>query len=435
MPTYHMTTPSHQSPGWRRLSRRERRALLRRIRIDREELAGLVRGSLLATVWTVGLSWLAEQLEQEADRVCGAPKGKHSPQRRGRRHSYEVGSVVLGGVRIPLLRPRVRSLDRHEELSLPLYEALQEEHTLEETVLVQVVAGVATRRYGSVMARALDLPEELLTGVSKSSVSRRFVAQTAARLGELFRRPLRERYVALFVDGLQLGAHHVIAAVGVTEEGEKRLLGVWEGATENRAVCQALLEDLVARGLSAERGLLVVIDGSKALVQAVRAVLGERALIQRCVWHKSRNVLDKLPEVLQPRVRRALARAWGARTAWEAEQALQTLAEELAGAGYPEAAASLREGLPETLTVIRLGLPPALRRSLRTTNPIESAFARHEQLAHRVRWWRNGRQALRWAALSLLQAEASFRKLPGADALPRLAAALEQMLSPPAVAA
>ena len=330
---------------------------------------------------------------------------------------------------------RVRSLDRHEELSLPLYEALQEEHTLEETVLVQVVAGVATRRYGSVMARALDLPEELLTGVSKSSVSRRFVAQTAARLGELFRRPLRERYVALFVDGLQLGAHHVIAAVGVTEEGEKRLLGVWEGATENRAVCQALLEDLVARGLSAERGLLVVIDGSKALVQAVRAVLGERALIQRCVWHKSRNVLDKLPEVLQPRVRRAMLRAWGARTAWEAEQALQTLAEELAAAGYPEAAASLREGLPETLTVIRLGLPPALRRSLRTTNPIESAFARHEQLAHRVRWWRNGRQALRWAALSLLQAEASFRKLPGADALPRLAAALEQMLSPPAVAA
>lgn len=415
-------------PAWRKLSRKERRELLRRRQaMGRRELEELVRKNLLAAVWEAGLDALRRQLEAEADRVSGAPKGKHAQGRRGRRHGYEVGSAVLGGVRMPILRPRVRSLDGTRELPLPTYQALQDETTLGETVLAQALAGVATRGYRHVMAQALRGPEEIpLTHVSKSSVSRRFVAETGARLEALLSRPLTERYLAVFVDGLQLGEHHVIAAVGVAEDGTKRVLGLWEGETENRTVCQALLEDLVRRGLSAEKGLLVIVDGSKALAAAVRAVWGRRAVIQRCVVHKARNVLEKLPESLRPRAERALARAWGAETAQEAQRRLEALAREWAAAGYPEAASSLREGGAETLTVLRLELPPELRRSLRSTNPIESAFSRHEKVAHRVTWWRNGRQALRWAAVSLLAAEGSFHKLPAAEALPALAAALER---------
>lgn len=442
MPTYHTGPSASQGVGtrlsgksgrpmnqarWRRLSRRERRQWLRRMRKTTEqELEALVHAGLLELSRQAGLVWVYQRLEAEADAVAGAPKGKHRAQRRGRRHGYEVGSVVMGGVRVAILRPRVRSL-HGEELVPPTYRALQDEATLSEAVLVQSLAGVAMRRYADTVPDLLGIPDELpVTHASRSTVSRHFIAQTGAILAEILRRPLSERYLVVFLDGLQLGDYQVVAAVGVTEAGEKRVLGLWEGVTENREVCQALVEDLAARGLSAEQGLLVVIDGSKALAAAVRAVWSDRALIQRCVCHKARNVLEKLPRSMQPMVKRRLARAWGEADAAAAALSLQALADRLEEAGYSQAAASLREGLEETLTCQRLQLPERLRRSLRNTNIIESIFARHEEVAHRVKRWRHGFQALRWAAASLLRAEKSLRALPAAAELPRLAAALEQ---------
>lgn len=413
---------------WRRLSRRERRQWLREsAKTTAAELEGLVRAGLLELSREIGQVWLRQRLEAEADALAGAPKGRHHPQRRGRRHGYEVGSVVMGGVRLPILRPRVRSLQGREDLLLPTYRALQDEAALSKAVLEQSLAGVAMRRYGETMPGLLGIPDALpVTHTSRSTVSRRFLAEAGAILAEILRRPLSERYLVVFLDGLVLGEHAVVAAVGVTEAGEKRVLGLWEGATENRELCQALVEDLAGRGLSAEHGLLVVVDGSKALAAAVRAVWGEKALIQRCVCHKARNVLEKLPRSMQGLVKRRLGRAWGEAEADTAALSLQALAERLEEAGYPEAAASLREGLEETLTCQRLKLPERLRRSLRSTNLIESIFARHEEVAHRVKYWRHGAQALRWAATSLLRAEKALQPLPVAAELPRLAAALEQ---------
>jgi putative transposase len=209
---------------------------------------------------------------------------------------------------------------------------------------------------------------------SKSTVSRRFVAETQAWLEEWLSRPLDgERYLALVLDGLELGAHHVIAALGVTAAGDKRVLGLWEGATENAEVCRALLEDLVRRGLSVDRGLLVIIDGGQGLAAAVRTVLGDRVLLQRCTVHKTRNVLDKLPEHRRAALRRALRRAWSAQDVTVAERQLRSLICRLEEAGEVAAARSLAEGLEETLTCVRLGLHPELRASLESTNLIESA--------------------------------------------------------------
>ncbi|WP_449731081.1 IS256 family transposase [Geochorda subterranea] len=239
-----------------------------------------------------------------------------------------------------LRRPRVRRLQGREELVPPTYRALQDEATLGEAALEQSLAGVAMRRYGETMPDLLGIPDELpVTHVSRSTVSRRFLAEAGAILAEVLHRPLSERYLVVFLDGLALGEHQVVAAVGVTEAGQKRVLALWEGVTESREVCQALVEDLAARGLSAQHGLLVVIDGSKALAAAVRAVWGERALIQRCVCHKARNVLEKLPRSLQGMVRRRLARAWGEADAAAAALSLQALADRLDETGYAEAAA------------------------------------------------------------------------------------------------
>jgi len=223
-----------------------------------------------------------------------------------------------------------------------------------------------------------------------------------------------------------LGPHHVIAALGVTEAGEKRGLGLWEGATENAEVCRSLLEDLVRRGLSTERGLLVVMDGGKGLAAAVRAVLGDRVLVQRCTCHKDRNLMDKLPEHRRDAVHRALRRVWSAEDAKVAERRLSRLLQRLEREGEEAAARSLEEGKDEMLTCVRLGLHPDLRASLESTNLIESAFSRHEGVAHRVKRWRNGNQALRWAAASLALAEQGFHRLPGAEHLGALAAALER---------
>ena len=197
------------------------------------------------------------------------------------------------------------------------------------------------------------------------------VAATRKALAELLARPLGDqRYLVLMLDGIEVADHTVVVALGITADGQKQILGLWEGATENAAVCRALLTDLVERGLRVDGGILVVIDGAKALRAAVRDVLGARATVQRCQVHKKRNVLDHLPDEARAWVSRKLEQAWRETDYEKARTALTSLAKTLDDK-YPGAAASLREGLEETLTVLRLELPEALRKTLRSTNPIE----------------------------------------------------------------
>lgn len=416
--------PELDQAEWRALPRAERRRRLRAaLNPTESELETLILAGLEALGRQQALIWLRERMEAEADALCGAPKGRHRGDRQGRRHGYEFGSVVLGGRRVRLLRPRVRSLDRQGEFALPSYAYAQDEQFLSRAMLTQTLAGAAQRRYAPTVAGAhVDPPAG---SISRSTVSRRCQEQMSELLRQVCQRPLGETaYAAVFLDGVHMGEHCTIAALGVTDAGEKQVLGLWEGATENEVVCRAAVEDLAARGLSAERGLLVVIDGGKGLHAAVRAVWGERALIQRCQCHKIRNLESHLPAHRKEAVKASMHRAWAQRDATRSERLLRDLAAELEQEGRAEAAASLREGLKETVTCIRLGLAPDLCTSLETTNAIESVFSRHADLTHRVKRWRDGRQARRWLATSMALAEQSFGRLPGSEHLPQLRAAL-----------
>jgi len=261
-------------------------------------------------------------------------------------------------------------------------------------------------------------------GTSKSAVSERFVYGTERKLAELMSRELGgSDLVALMIDGVRFAEHLVLAAVGIDTAGEKQVLGLREGATENAAAARALLADLIERGLDPERSLLVVIDGAKALHKAVSEVFGPRALIQRCREHKKRNVSEALPERLRASVRSSMNQAYATRDPKRAQRLLENLARRLEH-HHPGAAASLREGLAETLTVMRLDLPENLERVLSSTNLIENLFSRVREIGRRVRRWQSGTMVLRWTAAGVLEAERGFRKIAGYRGVPLLLSAL-----------
>lgn len=386
-------------------------------------LRELVRGSLYEVVVRAGLMYALEVLESEREAVCG-PRYRHDETRSAYRAGAVKSSLVLGGQRAEIARPRARTL-AGEEVGLPSWTAWSADDPLEERAVEQMVLGVSSRRY----ARSLEpLPEGMSgsRGTAKSSVSRRFVAGTEQKLIELMTRDLSELEVkVLFIDGVYVAEHVVIAAVAVDAGGRKQVLGLWEGATENTASCTALLENLTERGLRTDRSTLVVIDGSKALRKAVRAVYGRRALIQRCQEHKKRNVLDALPKGKRDSVRRTLNEAYRSTKYSRAKRLLENLVRQLS-AEHPGAAASLREGLEETLTVKRLGLSEALERSLSTTNMIENLIGQVRTLSKRVKRWRGGQMILRWTAAGVLEAERHFRRIKGHDDLSTLCAALRK---------
>ena len=383
-------------------------------------LPGLVREALYETVIAAGLACVDEVLEAERSRLCGA-RYQHLAERQALRAGHVASSLVLGGRRVAVNRPRARSIDGHE-LNLPSWREWSTSDPLSERAVEQMVLGVSTRRY----ARSLEPlpPTATVRGISKSAVSERFVYGTERKLAELMSRELGKfSFTALFIDGVHFGEHVVLAAVGVDDHGEKHVLGLREGATENSAACKALLADLSERGLDTAHSLLVVIDGAKALHKAVVEVFGARALIQRCREHKKRNVSDALPERLRASVRTTMNQAYATHDAQRARRLLDNLARRLEDQ-HPGAAASLREGLDETLTVMRLGLPDSLERVLSSTNLIENLFSRVREIGRRVRRWQSGTMVLRWSAAGVLEAERRFRRITGYRAMPTLVAAL-----------
>ena len=213
--------------------------------------------------------------------------------------------------------------------------------------------------------------------------------------------------------------------MGFTSDGTKHVLGIWSGATENAEVCKGLLNDLIERGLPADRSYLFVLDGSKALSKAVRAVFGDRAEVQRCHVHKERNVISYLPDEYHRMVRQRLHAAWGMTDYGKAKKALLKLVKYLATLSA-SAARSLEEGLEQTLTVHRLKLPDQLRLTFRTTNPIENCFSSTRHLCRNVKRWRNDDMAVRWAGTMLLEAEKKFRRIRGFREMPFLVSVLRK---------
>ena len=377
------------------------------------------RAALFELAISSGLRVLTTMLEDDRTALCGT-RYQHQSERMASRAGTVPSEVVLGGRKVAIRRPRVRADGR--EVVLPTFRTMADADPLNRRVVEQMLVGVATRHY----ARSLEpLPPTVTSrGISKSAVSRRFVAKTRAQL-EAWQSTSLEGLdlVGLLLDGVHVGEHCLIVALGIAADGEKHALGLWEGSTENATLCQSLLANLPSRGLRTDRSLLVMLDGSKALRKAVRDTFGDAALVQRCQVHKLRNVLDHLPERQRPWVKASLQRAYRSTEVAPARRLLLDLVRRLE-TDHPSAAESVREGLDETLTVLGLHLSEALRRSLVTTNAAESLISRTRQVKRNVKRWRGGQMIVRWVAAGVLEAVKGFRRLKGHKAMPQLVAAL-----------
>jgi transposase-like protein len=382
-------------------------------------------------------------MEQDATRLCG-PRYVHKDGCNGHRWGRAEGKLGFHGGKVSLDRPRVRARGG-QEVALPSWETAQAEDWLGRWALNLMLINVSTRRFG----RAVRLPEGDIpasdgAGVSKSAVSRRFVALSAVRMSEWMATDLSKLdLIVIQIDGIQIETDLVLlAAVGIDGDGVKHPLGVLEGASENAAVAQALLDNLIERGLDPKVCRLFIIDGAKALRKAIRKTFGKHTPVQRCQIHKGRNILERLPKHLHASVRQTLRQAWELDDAEKAERLIRNLARRLEQMA-PGVSASILEGIDELLTVIRLGLPIELRRSLACTNIIENMMGSIRRVCRNVKRWRDASMALRWTGAAMLEAAKGFRRLKAHKQLPVLRAALaahqathrQPALEPTAVAA
>jgi putative transposase len=376
--------------------------------------------ALIQALIPVGLLHVAESLRQELELLTGPRYARHGGQPGLVRYGRQAGSVYLGDQKLPIEVPRVRDRARNQEVPLATYQRLQTPRGADEGVLRRILAGLSCREYAPC---AEAVPQAF--GLSASTVSRRYIKASAAKLAALCERRLEGHdFVALFLDGKTFATDTMVIALGVTLRGEKVVLGFVQTATENAQVCTAFLHALVARGLRPDDGLLVVLDGGKGLHAAVETVFGSAAAIQRCQWHKRENVLAYLPGNQHAHFRRALRAAYAHPTYEQAKAALGRVRAELARLNV-SAAASLDEGLEETLTLHRLGLPAELSRSFATTNCIESVNALVEQRTAKIDHWKTSDQKQRWLATALLDIEPRLRRVRGYRYLPALRRTLQ----------
>jgi putative transposase len=391
-------------------------------------IVGLIETAQIAideVIDVTGRATIEAVLQLSAQEVAGH---KHQGKALGaiRWHGQQSGVVPLSNRKLRVSKPRLRHKEQGE-VEVPAYRALQTNSSLASRMLDILLRGVSTRQYQRV------LPEMAETvGVSRSSVSREAIEASEQVLKELAERQFEDQdFLLIYLDGLRFGKHHIVAAVGVDSQGNKQVLGLREGASENAVVVKELLEELVARGIRPGRRRLFVIDGSKALRQGIEAVYGSNNPVQRCRRHKERNVLGYLPKEEQKRMRQVMKAAWRL-PASQGEARLEKEAQALEK-DHPSAAASLREGLVEMFTVNRLGLPAPLSRCLCSTNVIESSFSGSRSKTRRVTNWQDGSMALRWAASSLVATEKNFRRLTGHKLLWMLKAYLDERDQEPLV--
>lgn len=378
------------------------------------------RVELIQMLIPLGLKAVNDELQEEFRQLTGE-RYRHDggPSRWGK----QAGSVYLGDEKFRIEVPRVRDVKGDRELTLESYARFQRPRQMDESVMKKVLLGLSCGRYEET---ARTIPEAF--GISRSTVSRRTIRASAKKLQALMGRPLdQDDFVAVFMDGKSFAEDGIVLAVGITIEGEKRILGMVQTATEKESVIVEFLEKLKDRGLDYRQGLLWMVDGSKGLLKAIRNGFNGFTLIQRCQWHKRENVVGYLPKCEQKKFRAKLQEAYEKPTYAEAQEALAKIHKELRILNQ-SAAASLEEGLEETLTLHRLGLFEKLGVSFKTTNVIESIQARLGQYTDKVDYWRNSDQKQRWVAAALLDLEPRLRRVKGMKYLPELRHAIQREL-------
>lgn len=385
------------------------------------EMVGWLRQGVGELIRQAGVQLVGLLMEEEVRGLVGERSQPRS-ERKANRWGSERGYCVVMGQKVPIERPRVRSVD-DGEVRLGSYELFHRGEPLTEAVWEKLMLGLSTRRYGQAVRQFTEA-----YGLEKSAVSEHFVEASRAKLKELMERRLdKMKFCALLIDGTPFAGEMMVAALGINNDGRKTILGIHQGATENATVVGELLSDLAERGFDFSETRLYVLDGGKALAAAVKRHAGESALIQRCQVHKRRNVLDHLREEHKSAVAAKLNAAYAMEDYAAAKQALNRLHGELTDLN-PGVARSLAEGLEETLTVHRLQVPPLLRKTLASTNVIESAFAIVERVCSNVKRWHGGDQRERWVGSGLLVAEKQFRKVKGHKLIPLLLSRFEALV-------
>jgi putative transposase len=386
------------------------------------EIVSLLQQGVGNLLRQTGLELMHLVMDEEVKSLAGERHQQHEG-RRAHRWGQEDGYCVVDGQEVPIRRTRLRTQDQREQ-RLGSYELFQRSGPLQEGVWDKMMRGLSTRNYGAVVKDFHDA-----YGIEKSAVSENFIEASREKVKELMERPLGElRLCAVLIDGTPFQDRQMIVALGIGCDGSKTVLGIREGATENMAVVNALLSELVERGLDFSMPRLYILDGGKALHAAVRRHAGEAAFIQRCQVHKKRNVVDHLPEEHKADVKRKLQNAYAMVDYTDAKRALDRLHRELMDLN-PSAARSLEEGMEETLTVHKLRVPDQLRRTLCCTNVIESAFSIVETVCRNVKRWRPGDQIERWVGSGLLVAERQFRRVIGHRQIPLLLSSMANAVS------
>ena len=381
------------------------------------------RMEMIQALIPIGLMAVAEQLEEEVESLAGKKYSRHGGRPGYHRWGSQPTSIYLSDQKIRIDATRIRNSLKNEEVPLLTCQALKSPRQADEGLLRRILLGLSCRSYESC---AEAIPEAF--GLSPSTVSRRFIRASGRKLKELVERDLSAYdFVALFIDGKSFADDEMIVALGVTLTGEKIPLGFIQAGTENERVLKSFLSRLMGRGLNIEEGILCIIDGAKGLHSAIRKVFADRALIQRCQWHKRENVVSYLPKSQQSTWRRRLQKAYEKPTYEEAKRALNRLKPELKLLNE-SALASLEEGFEEPLTLHRLGLFPQLGISLKTTNCIESVMSLVDQYTHKVDYWKNSSQKHRWIASALLEIEPRLRRIKGYRYLPALRQSIKQGL-------
>ncbi len=309
-----------------------------------QDLAGTIKDGLMAFCCSAGLAVVSQIMEEELSEMVG-PKGRHDPDRTATRNGSAPGSVVLGGRTVPVRRPRATKAGGGE-VHLDSYNAFNDRDLLSQLAVERMLAGVATRRHALVAEPIGEELEEVARGDSRSAISRRFVAATTEKLAELLASDLSVHDAAvLMIDGIMFHECCCVVALLITSDGTKIPVGVWEGDTENTTVVKHLLADLVSRGLRFEAGLLVVIDGGKALAAGIKRVFGKHAVVQRCVLHKRRDVADYLAPELARRIDRQLKAAFNDADAARGLKVAKGLAAQLEREHPSAAASSARDSM------------------------------------------------------------------------------------------
>jgi putative transposase len=366
-----------------------------------------IKISLLQNHLSICQIMINELLEEEVTQKAGARYSREKPNDgRYSRWGFNPGSVRIGDQKLKVDVPRIYDNEQDKNTMLDRYEDLKQLPEPTEQLINGVLLGLSMRDYSKVIDH---LGEGF--GMSKSSISRSFIDRTEEKLKEFESRSLEHlQVIALFIDGKYLSKEQIIICMGVTLEGEKIPLGFVQTTTENSVPIKDMLTNLKERGLAWEEGLLCVIDGSKGIRKAIEDSFGNKAIIQRCQWHKQENILKYIPEKEQDAVKRKYQQSVNKESYKEARESLKDLKRDLEVINL-SAARSLEEGLEDILTLHRLGLNVDFSKSFATTNCIENLNSQIGKYLNKVKYWKNSKERYRWIAAALLEIELKMRKV------------------------